>query len=60
MLKFRWNLYLENKIVYKLKGNLKKSKQEFIEKIIESYMSHFQLEKHNDGALYKKNLLVYG
>lgn len=43
------------KIVYKLKDNLAESKKEFIEKKIETCISKFNLEKHNDGAIYKKS-----
>lgn len=42
------------KLVYKLKDNLVESKKEFIEKKIENCILKFNLEKHKDGALYKK------
>ena len=54
------NVGIENKnernftIVYKLKENLEESKKEFIGKKIETCISKFNLEKHKDGALYKK------
>lgn len=43
------------KIVYKLKENLTESKKEFIEKKIKTCISKFNLEKHSDGAIYKKS-----
>ena len=42
------------KIVYKLKDNLGESKKEFIEKKIKTCISKFNLDKHSDGAIYKK------
>lgn len=42
------------KIVYKLKSNLEEPKKKFIEKKIEACISKFNLEKHSDGAIYKK------
>ncbi|MGE9896291.1 hypothetical protein ACQQ97_05220 [Anaerovoracaceae bacterium SGI.195] len=42
------------KIVYKTKDSLDKTEKDFIEDKIKYYMDKFNLEKHSDGAIYKK------